>query len=157
MNELILGNRRSGKTKELIERCSKDNYSIIVCPNRAMCKITVDMANDMDKPIPMPITFEEFCLQRYMGRIINKFYFDELQMSLSRAAQFVPIGAAVIDTSITEVVNLNNPEPHTTVEHAIYKYKNKYKVFVDYDEYGRALISKSILEALLRNGGWKRE
>lgn len=108
MDKLIIADRQTGKTRELIEKCHKDNYSIIVCPNDVMCKITFDMAKDLNMPIPMPITFREFASGKWCGTFIDKFYFDELQYSLQSMAKGVNIGTVVIDrTSIKEVAILS--------------------------------------------------
>ena len=53
---LIISGRQTGKTKKLIEACSNDRYSLIVCPTRAMCECTFHMAKEMGMYIPMPIT-----------------------------------------------------------------------------------------------------
>ena len=105
MRKLIISKRQKGKTKELIERCSVDNYSLLVCPTKAMCQNAFKMAQDMGKPIPMPITFKEFVNHQWCGTHIDKFYFDELQMSLSLEAMGVPIDIAVIDTTCIDVID----------------------------------------------------
>lgn len=108
MKSLILAKRRQGKTKELIEKCAADNYSLIVCPNITMCEHTFKMAQDMGKPIPKPITFNQFISRQWCLPHIDKFYFDELQMSLSIAAMGVPIDTAVIDTTYIDVKDWSN-------------------------------------------------
>ena len=105
MRNLIISKRQKGKTKELIIKCYADNYSLIVCPNTYMCRHAFKMAQDMGKPIPMPITFKEFVNRQWCGAHIDKFYFDELQMSLSQAAMGVPIDTAVIDTTYIDVID----------------------------------------------------
>lgn len=99
MEEIILSDRRKGKTTKLIEMCHKDKYSLIVCPTNEMCKYVFKMAKDMNKEIPMPITFSDFVNHRWYSHGISNFYFDELQMSLQNIAGNVPIKSAVIDTS----------------------------------------------------------
>lgn len=104
MKKLIIANRLSGKTRELIERCNEDRYSIIVCPTRDMCRNTFNMAQDLKMPIPMPITFAEFAAGKFFGRNIDKFYFDELQMSIGIMARGIPIDTIVIDTTAIDII-----------------------------------------------------
>lgn len=99
MDNLIIATRRKGKTSILIDKCNKDKYSLIVCPNRAICEYTFKMAQDLGKPIPMPITFEEFVNHKWHGKYMDNFYFDELQMSLEQIAKGVNISDVVIDVS----------------------------------------------------------
>lgn len=106
MDELILSERQRGKTTRLIELCAKDDYSLIVCPTRAMVQDVMYQAKRMNIRIPMPITIEEFVAHKFYHQNINNFYFDELQMSLDILAGHVPIKAAVIDTSHITVTNL---------------------------------------------------
>lgn len=104
MEKLLIANRQTGKTRELIEKCHADDYSIIVCPNRAMCKITFDMAKDLNMPIPMPITFKEFAAGKWNGTFIDRFFFDEIQISLENMARGVPVDTVIIDaTHIGEI------------------------------------------------------
>ena len=103
MEEVVLSKRQQGKTRMLIEMCHADKYSLIVCPNRAMCELTFKMAQDLKMPIPMPITFEVFARRTWSGRNINNFYFDELQMSLQSIAGHTQIKTVVIDTTYSRV------------------------------------------------------
>ena len=152
MEKLILGTRRSGKTQNLIERCSRDRYSIIVCPTREMCKITFDMAQDMGKPIPMPITFEEFISRRFFERHIEKFYIDELQLCLDTIPCHVPIEAAVIDNTYLTIEDINEP----VLDTCYYMDKLDRRIQVDYDAEDTARVSKNVLEKLLLAAGFER-
>lgn len=98
MKNLVLAKGRCvGKTSDLIRKCAEDNYSLIVCPTRRMCLAVREQAKKMDLDIPMPITFKEFLNGQFCGKHIDKFYFDELQMSLDNFAHGVPIDTVVID------------------------------------------------------------
>lgn len=152
MNKLILGTRRQGKTKRLIELCHENGYSIIVCPNRAMCRITFDMAQDMGKPIPMPITFEEFINRRFFERHIEKFYIDELQLCLDTIPCHIPIEAAVIDNTYLTIEDINEPVSDT----CYYMDKLDRRIQVDYDAEDTARVSRNILEKLLLAAGFER-
>lgn len=92
----LLAERQSGKTTELIRRCSDDEYSLIVCPNQSMCKNTYAYAKELGLDIPMPITFDDFVNGKFDRRHVERFYFDELQMSLTAYAREVPIDTVVI-------------------------------------------------------------
>ena len=85
-----------GKTRHLIQKCSQDEYSLIVCPTRAMCKYTFKEAESMGVKIPMPITFEDFIKGKFSPSNVDKFYFDELGMSLSSMAKGVSIDTVII-------------------------------------------------------------
>lgn len=98
MKNLVLAKGRCiGKTSDLIRKCAEDNYSLIVCPTLRMCLAVREQAKNMDLNIPMPITFKEFINGQFYGKRIDKFYFDELQMSLDNFANGVPIDTVVID------------------------------------------------------------
>lgn len=98
MKNLVLAKGRCiGKTSDLIRKCAEDNYSLIVCPTRRMCEAVHEQAKEMDLSIPMPITFKEFVNGQFRGKHIDKFYIDELQMSLDNFAHGVPIDTVVID------------------------------------------------------------
>lgn len=112
MEEIVLSKRQQGKTRMLIEMCHADKYSLIVCPNRAMCELTFKMAQDLKMPIPMPITFEVFARRTWSGRNINNFYFDELQMSLQSIAGHTQIKTVVIDTTFW----IKNPESFLSMD-----------------------------------------
>lgn len=100
MKNLVLAKGRCvGKTSDLIQKCAGDNYSLIVCPTRRMCLAVREWAKEMNLDIPMPITFKEFLNGQFCGKHIDKFYFDELQMSLDIFARGVPIDTVVIDAS----------------------------------------------------------
>ena len=108
MNELVISVRRGGKTRYLIEKCHADKYSLIVCPTRAMCYQVRDQAERMGKPIPMPITFDDFINARVHSRYIERFYFDELQASLQLHARGIPIETVVVDVTNTEIIDLED-------------------------------------------------
>ena len=77
----ILGERRSGKTTQLIEKAGicPENYTVVV-PNHRMAVFTKDMAKQMKIDVEV-ITFFEFFNYRY-GRKDKKYLIDELDMCL---------------------------------------------------------------------------
>ena len=160
MNNLILSTRKMGKTTMLIDLCSKDNYSIIVCPNRVMCRQIFDQALDMGKKIPFPITFEEFAATNRPSRFINRYYFDELQMSLQKLARGIPIEAAVIDTTAINVIDIRADKLIKNHEVSYIKKINKdtsKRITVEYDEFNRAYITRELLEMMLEKDGYEKE
>ena len=46
IKNLIVADRQTGKTRYLITKCIQDEYSIIVCPTRAMCNYTFEEARN---------------------------------------------------------------------------------------------------------------
>ena len=112
IKNLIVADRQTGKTRHLITKCSQDEYSLIVCPTRMMCNYVFKEARNIGLKIPMPITFSDFAYGKFCPRNINKFYFDELQMSLEVMANGVPIDTAVIgfnkDSNLYAVSNSVN-------------------------------------------------
>ena len=99
IKNLIVADRDTGKTRHLITKCSQDEYSLIVCPTRMMCNYVFRMARDMDLKIPMPITFNEFVRGEFLPHDVEKFYFDELQLSLHNMARGVPIDTVIIGSN----------------------------------------------------------
>lgn len=96
IKNIIVADRCTGKTRHLIQKCSQDEYSLIVCPNGMMCNYTFKEAESMGVKIPMPITFEDFVSGKFSSRNVNKFYFDELGISLSGMAKGIPIDTVII-------------------------------------------------------------
>lgn len=95
---VICGERRSGRTTELIKQCSQDRYSLIVAPNMPMCDVIFQQSKEMGYNIPQPITFHAFLHGQFNCHAVEKFYFDELIMSLETVAQGVPIESIVLTT-----------------------------------------------------------
>ncbi len=79
---IIFGERRSGKTTELIKQCSQDKYSLIVAPNTCMCDCIYQQSKEMGYSIPQPITFRDFLHGKFYEHAVEKFYFDELKRSI---------------------------------------------------------------------------
>lgn len=93
---VIYRRRQTGKTSELIERCSKDKYSLIVAPNKHMCAAIFKQSKELGCSIPYPITFTEFIAGRFQGKQINNFYIDELEMCLNSISKGIHIDTIVI-------------------------------------------------------------
>lgn len=110
MDKLIIADRQTGKTRKLIEQCHKDRYSIIVCPTMAMCSSVFKEAQDLGMLIPYPITFYDFVKGNWRGRFIDKFYFDELQMSLEKVAKGNCIGTVVIGAENFREIEINRKQ-----------------------------------------------
>jgi hypothetical protein len=68
--DVIFGNRRSGKTTELIKRAAGHN-GYIVCLNTKMRDEIRNMACKMDIGINKPFTYEEVFENRGQGRVMS--------------------------------------------------------------------------------------
>lgn len=96
MTEYIIGERRSGKTTELIRRSAETGAYILVA-NKYTASLIFKQAKLNDYDIPYPITIVDV-----LSRTINKsvrskgILIDELDMILSGLFDGVPIHAATI-------------------------------------------------------------
>lgn len=92
--KVIHKKRGAGKTTELIKLASKGRYKMIVCHSRIevdrVWKLILQM--EKDKEIkghpPQPITYQEFLETRYMGRNIEAFLIDNVDLFLQ---SFTPV------------------------------------------------------------------
>lgn len=95
--DVIIRERRTGRTTELIQRCAEHRYALIVTADRNRARTVFEMAREMEKYIPFPITITEFVQSQFDGRYIDAFLFDDLDASLNRLSGWVPIEAVVIE------------------------------------------------------------
>lgn len=93
--KVIVRERQSGKTTDLIKRASED-WLYIVCPTRQMAQHTFDLARKMELDIPFPITFDEFARGGVHRPGIRGFLFDDLDTLLHHLAGGVPVIAVTI-------------------------------------------------------------
>ena len=61
-----------------------------------MCDFVFKESKSMGVEIPMPITFMDFVKGKFDSTKVERFYFDELQISLSNMANRVPIDTVII-------------------------------------------------------------
>lgn len=105
--KIIYGSRQSGRTTELIKMCAQDNYSLIVCPSRPMCEAVFKLSKELGYEILKPITFRDFVNgvpdPMYM---VDNIYIDELESCLEGCCGGGPIGAVVLNSSKTEIIEL---------------------------------------------------
>lgn len=94
--KVIYDERQSGKTTKLIQECAKDRYSLIVVPNRFMCRCVFEQAKSLGYDIPFPITFREFLNGEFCEKHIENFYIDELPTCLAKLAKGVPIKTVTV-------------------------------------------------------------
>ncbi|WP_306353686.1 hypothetical protein [Flavobacterium sp. '19STA2R22 D10 B1'] len=66
--EIIIKNRRAGKTTSLIKLCSETQYTI-VCANKKQVGYIGEVSIEMGINIPVPITFDEFVHKDYNDSI----------------------------------------------------------------------------------------
>lgn len=104
--KIIYGNRRSGRTTELIKMCAQDRSSLIVCPNIYMCNSVYQLSRELGYRIIMPITIHQFASGQFENKQIENFYFDELEYSLQSLGKNVPVKAFVFNKQFTEIVEV---------------------------------------------------
>lgn len=124
--EVINRGRVTGRTTELIRRCAKHNYALIVTPSKARAQTVFKQARSQDIYIPFPITFKEFCRGEFCGKNVEAFLFDDLDASLKEMAMWAPIEAVVIEGNETNTGDLISRE--TAINElwkALYEYEDK--------------------------------
>ena len=84
--KVIVKGRGEGKTTELIELCHKQGGYIVV-PDYEQARFVYLMAEDLGKPIPYPVTAEEFFSCAYCGENIPYLYIDNLDAIMQRYAK----------------------------------------------------------------------
>lgn len=104
--EVINRGRVTGRTTELIRRCAKHEYALIVTPSKARAHSVFEQARSRGMYIPLPITFKEFCRGEFCGRNVDAFFFDDLDASLKEMAMWAPIEAVVIEGDETNTGDL---------------------------------------------------
>lgn len=98
MTKLIIGDRQSGRTTDLIKAAAEDEAQGIVC--YIMCHSQEEayriskLAQEMELRIGFPITYDEFLHRSYSGTNIKKLYIDNLRMFLSHISN-IPIDTVV--------------------------------------------------------------
>jgi hypothetical protein len=85
--KLIIGERQSGRTTELIKATAADeahgHVSYIVCHSQEEAYRISQVAEKMELSIGFPLTYREFLDRQYSGKNIDKFYIDNLSMLLA--------------------------------------------------------------------------
>lgn len=96
MTEYIIGERRSGKTTELIRRSAETGAYILVA-NKYTASLIFNQAKMNDYDIPYPITINEVLSGNISNYVMSKgILIDELDMILSGLFNRVPIHAVTI-------------------------------------------------------------
>ena len=95
---LIIGDRQSGRTTDLIKAAANDEahgiVCYIVCHSHEEAYRISKLAQEMELNIGFPLTYEEFLYRSYSGTNIDKFYIDNLRMFLAHISN-VPIDMVV--------------------------------------------------------------
>ena len=104
---IIIGNRGSGRTTELIRLCAENKGTVIVASSLGSEKYIVDMAKRMGLDIPAPISFSEFCDGKARWQGYSGYYFDNLDASLRAIAGGKPIYDATIESQVTDILWVN--------------------------------------------------
>ena len=86
--KLIIGERQSGRTTELIKAVAEaEKHGVvcyIVCHNHEECYRIAQQAKEMDVGmIGFPLTYDEFLHRSYAGQNVDKIYIDNLRMFLA--------------------------------------------------------------------------
>jgi hypothetical protein len=85
--KLIVGDRHSGRTIELIKAAAKaesNGYTCyIVCHSREEARRIAERAETMGLRIGFPLTYDEFIHRSYAGNNVDRFYIDNLRMLLT--------------------------------------------------------------------------
>jgi hypothetical protein len=95
MTEYIIGERRSGKTTELIRRSAETGAYILVA-NKSTASLIFKQAKMNDYDIPYPITINEVLSGKSNYVMSKGILIDELDMILSGLFNGVPIHAVTI-------------------------------------------------------------
>ena len=100
--EIISRPRQSGRTTELIEKCSKYKYALIVCPTAKQAEYVFQMACKAGKDIPFPITFRQFVNGSFYTPVVEAFLIDNLDGCLYTCSRGVLIDTVVFESQTEE-------------------------------------------------------
>ena len=96
--KLIVGDRQSGRTTDLIKAAVDDEAHglcvYIVCHSQEEAYRISREAEQMELSVRFPITYDEFLHRSYSGVNIDKLYIDNLRMFLDHIS-LVPIDTVV--------------------------------------------------------------
>lgn len=98
MTEIIIKERGTGKTTELIKRAAKDGLYILTDTKRS-AEYIVDMAHRMGMHIPFPITVDEYLKgNKFQGSCIRRdgVLIDDAELVLQTLLSGIPIRAVTI-------------------------------------------------------------
>lgn len=98
MPKLVISERQSGRTTDLIKAVAENEahgvVCYIVCHSQEEAFRIVKEAGKLKLDISFPLTYDEFLHRSYSGRNIDKFYIDNLRMFLTHISN-VPIDTVV--------------------------------------------------------------
>lgn len=98
MTEIIIKERGTGKTTELIKRAAKDGLYILTDTKRSAACIA-DMARRMGLHIPFPVTVEEYLHgSKFRGSCIRRdgLLIDDAELVFRNLLSGIPINAVTI-------------------------------------------------------------
>ena len=98
IKKVIVGNRQSGKTTELIKMSAKNNIYILVA-NYPRAYYLFQQARDMGYEIPFPVTLHEYLYSnRFVGSIIRRdgLYIDDVEDVLTELFKPIEIKAITV-------------------------------------------------------------
>lgn len=103
--KVIIGERATGKTTELIKEAADTGY-YIVCNSPRDCYRIQDQAKQMGLNIPFPITHQEFVDQRFYGKGVKGVLIDDVERLLQTIGN-LKIHACSIEASNNDISKLN--------------------------------------------------
>ena len=103
--EILCWDRGTGKTTELIRKCEKYRYAVIVCPTQKQAEYIFKNAYKIGANIPMPIDIFDFVEGKFFYRNIDAFLFDDLDCCLRALSKGVPIDSVAFNADDCEVVD----------------------------------------------------
>lgn len=103
IEKLIFGDRRSGKTTELIKESARTGAYIVV-PTRNDARNVFGAAKEMGLNIPYPLTVNEMIYESPSSYIFQKgILIDDLEEVICHLFKYITIHAATVDRTTLEV------------------------------------------------------
>lgn len=104
--KVICSGRKTSRTTQLIELAheaeKRGEASYIICHSDIACMQVFQRAQEMGKPVAMPISFIEFRQGAYAMRSIKNFFFDNADVFLQQMTP-VHIAAIVVEKEADEL------------------------------------------------------
>lgn len=107
IEKLILGDRQSGKTTELIKESARTGaYIVVSCKNEA--RNVFMSAKELGLNIPFPLTVADVMSESPSSYIFQKgILIDDLERVISHLLRYITIHAATVDCTTLEVANVS--------------------------------------------------
>lgn len=110
--EIRVGGRQTGRTKWLIQLCheaeKRGEVSYIVCMSHSEAYRISQLAQELNTPIPFPLTYEEFITRSYHGQNIRNLLVDNIEMLIQYIA-IAPVTAMTVTKENEDVPEYLRP------------------------------------------------